>query len=94
MYADDTHLIHAGDSADTIDACLNVDLANVSNWLITGLPVWHPNRKMGGICWLEWVEIRKFSGGHSRMINLTCNGVESHVTRMALMELNNGKSVG
>ena len=24
-----------------------------------------------------------FSGGHSRIINLTCNGVESHVTRMA-----------
>ena len=24
-----------------------------------------------------------FSGGHSRMINLTGNGVESHVTRMA-----------
>ena len=26
------------------------------------------------------VEMRNFSGGHSRMINLTCNGVESHVT--------------
>ena len=29
------------------------------------------------------VEMRNFSGGHSRMINLTGNGVESHVTRMA-----------
>ena len=26
---------------------------------------------------------KKVSGGHSRMINLTGNGVESHVTRMA-----------
>ena len=29
------------------------------------------------------IERVDFSGGHSRIINLACNGVESHVTRMA-----------
>ena len=29
------------------------------------------------------VELRRFLCGHSRIINLACNGVESHVTRMA-----------
>ena len=34
MYADDTHLSYEGDSAGTIESRLNVDLANVNNWLI------------------------------------------------------------
>ena len=33
---------------------------------------------------LDFLVLRvDFSGGHSRIINLACNGVESHVTRMA-----------
>ena len=34
MYADDTHLTLAGNSADSIELNLNKDLASVSEWLI------------------------------------------------------------
>ena len=33
MYADDTHLTHAGNSVDSIELNLNEDLASISEWL-------------------------------------------------------------
>ena len=33
MYADDTHLIYAGDCVDNLQLNLNLDLENVHNWL-------------------------------------------------------------
>ena len=34
MYADDTHVTYADSDVNTIQSCLNLDLNNISKWLI------------------------------------------------------------
>ena len=50
MYADDTHVTYADSDVNTIQSCLNLDLNNISKWLIVNKITLNMTKKTPNLC--------------------------------------------